>query len=76
MGDGQYTIGTDVPAGTYTAHAAPAACSWTIQHPVGLVGGLLGGGQSSGGGAGDHTVNLQHGDKFTTAHCGTWWRQT
>ena len=76
MGDGQYTIGTDVSAGTYTAHAAPAACSWTIQHPVGLVGGLLGGGQSSGGGAGDHTVNLQHGDKFTTAHCGTWWRQT
>jgi len=75
IGDGTVRVGTDVPAGTYTVHAAPAACSWTIQHQVGLVGGLLGGGEDTGGGGGDHTVKLADGDRFTTAHCGTWRKQ-
>ena len=60
----------DVPAGTYTAHAAPLACTWKILQG-GLLGTILDSAVNVGG---TQTVHLTAGETFDSKGCGTWHR--
>jgi len=67
---GVVEVGVDVPAGTYTAHAAPLACSWKILQG-GLLGTILDSALNVGG---TQTVHLKVGETFDSQGCGTWRR--
>jgi hypothetical protein len=67
---GVVDVGVDVPAGTYTAHAAPLACTWKILQG-GLLGTILDSALNVGG---TQTVHLTVGETFDSTGCGTWHR--
>lgn len=68
MEDGVFTVGVDIPAGTYVAAYPSLECTWevteqllskVIQHSADVI-------------KGTQTVKMKSGQDFTTEACGTW----
>lgn len=73
IAEGTWTVGEDIPAGTYKVTGAPGNCYWAI-YPAGtnqaldkIIDNHLGGGNLR--------VTLKAGQDFETARCGTWVKQ-
>lgn len=71
ISDGTWTVGEDVPAGTYKVTGAGSTCYWSItksgSNGADIIDNHLGGGNLR--------VTLKAGQDFETARCGTWVKQ-
>ena len=68
IGEGTWTVGMDMPAGTYRTVGADSDCYWAITKSGSNADDII----SNHIGGGNLTVNLKAGQDFESYRCGTW----
>ena len=66
--EGTWTVGVDIPAGTYRTVGASSTCYWGIYKSGTNQSAII----KNANGGGNLTVTLSQGQDFTTERCGTW----
>lgn len=66
--DGTWTVGEDIPAGTYRTTGSDASCYWEIDKS-GTNGGSI---VDNHVGGGNLRVTIKNGQDFTSQRCGEW----
>jgi hypothetical protein len=69
VGDGVWTVGTDMPAGTYRSTGVSSMCYWEITKTGSNGSDIIANDLPSGG---HPQVTLKRGQDFGTNDCGTW----
>lgn len=66
--EGTWSVGPDIPAGTYRTVGASGTCYWEITKSGSNGADIV----ENANGGGNLTVTLKVGEDFTTERCGTW----